>query len=415
MSLNSVSGKTFFEKINPKYNQNKWSQGSAYNNFAENLKEKTGQESDENLHERVSESRTATQIDYRSGKVATELLLQKTGRVEMHAVMETSVRHISYSESDQVRICVEEGYTLKAKVEMDEHRVYIEQKNEDGTYLAYEVNPLEVSEDTTDSVEQLAVETWEMARELLNGGMFTPLDKNMPDAEQSAVEEETAGEETEPITFSEMLKQFEEFVEKRIKEGPPKIQIGGAEFTEEEWERLLKKIDKDIDAYKEELRERLRRRQEQEALNSAAGSVEEELGAESVSEEEVNVTEREALEVSQSEKVRGSSFKERLSGVKKAPYSYLADENGIISYNGVTFVCNDEKQQICLGDMSDTKNVINIPLAEGGCLRVNRDNIGDLAKAIGMFSPEDMGRIMRAIAQDNKVREMELEIDEMTM
>ena len=41
-------------------------------------------------------------------------------------------------------------------------------------------------------------------------------------------------------------------------------------------------------------------------------------------------------------------------------------------------------------------------------------NIGDLAKAIGMFSPEDVNLILRAIAQDNKAREMQMEIDELS-
>lgn len=254
MSLNSVSGKTFLEKINGNYNKSKWSQESAYDSFAGNLMEKAKREVEENLQERVLDNRATTRIDYRSGKVATELLLQKTGRVEMDAVMEVSVRHISYSESDQVKTCVEEGYTLKAKVEVDEHKVYIEQKNEDGTYQAYEVNPLKVSKDSKNPIEQMAVETWETARELLNDGMFTPIDNDASD--------------TEEVTFSEMVDQFEEFVEKKIKEGSPKIQIGGAEFTEEEWERLLKRIDKDIDAYKEELRERIRKQQEEEELKA---------------------------------------------------------------------------------------------------------------------------------------------------
>jgi hypothetical protein len=57
-------------------------------------------------------------------------------------------------------------------------------------------------------------------------------------------------------------------------------------------------------------------------------------------------------------------------------------------------------------------NVLSIPLSKGGCLKVNRDNLGDLAKAIGMFSPEDINLIMRAIAQDTKIKEMQKEIDD---
>ena len=87
------------------------------------------------------------------------------------------------------------------------------------------------------------------------------------------------------------------------------------------------------------------------------------------------------------------------TGDKKVPYSVLA-KDGIIEYNGVVFVCNYEENAICLGDMSDPEDVLTIPLSKGGSLRVNRDNIGDLSKAIGMFSPEDVNLILRAIAQD---------------
>lgn len=360
MSLNSVSGNAFLAKINGQYEKNQKSKESAYNSFAGNLEEKTKKGIEEEAQENVTENQRTTQINYRYGKLATELLLQKTGRVQVHGVMETGVRQISYSESDYVKVCATEGYTLKAQVDMTGHSVYIEQKNEDGTYLAYEVNPLQISKDTDNPVEQMALEAWELTRELVNDGMFTELEEESINGTKPAVSK-AAEEETEEnaVSFEEMVEQFEAFVKQRIKEGPPKIQIGGAEFSEEEWKRLLKKVDKDIDAYKE---------------------------------------------VS-----RGSSFLARLSGEKKAPYSYLADETGTIVYKGVTFVCDDKKQQICLGDMSDKKNVLKIPLSKGGCLCVNRENLDDLAKAIDMFSPEDINRIMRAIAQDTKVKEMELE------
>ena len=84
----------------------------------------------------------------------------------------------------------------------------------------------------------------------------------------------------------------------------------------------------------------------------------------------------------------------------KCPYGYLA-ENGIIEYNGVVFVCDPKTNSICLGDMSETKKVLNISLPSGGNLKVNVDNLGDLAGAVGMFSPEDLNAIMRAIHQYN--------------
>lgn len=93
----------------------------------------------------------------------------------------------------------------------------------------------------------------------------------------------------------------------------------------------------------------------------------------------------------------------------KVPYGYLA-KDGIIEYNGVCFVCDERTNSICLGDMSDEKQVLNIPLSGGGQLRVNRANIGQLSDAIGMFSPEDVNRILRAIAQDTKIQSMKEEI-----
>ena len=96
-----------------------------------------------------------------------------------------------------------------------------------------------------------------------------------------------------------------------------------------------------------------------------------------------------------------------------APYSYLA-KDGIIDYNGVIFVCDTENNAIRLGDTSNPKNCITVNLSNGGSLIVNRDNLGDLAKAIGMFSPEDVNLILRAIAEDAKVQQMKQQIDDET-
>ena len=95
----------------------------------------------------------------------------------------------------------------------------------------------------------------------------------------------------------------------------------------------------------------------------------------------------------------------------KVPYGHLA-EDGTITYNGVVFVCDERTNSICLGDVGDRENTLVIPLSEGGCLKVNRDNLGDLSRAIGMFSPEDVNRIMRAIAKDNKAKQMEAELED---
>lgn len=102
----------------------------------------------------------------------------------------------------------------------------------------------------------------------------------------------------------------------------------------------------------------------------------------------------------------------RMRTAPKVPYGHLA-KDGIIEYNGVVFVCDERTNSICLGNMEDKSQVITVTLSGGGHLKVNRKNIGDLSKAVGMFSPEDLNLIMRAIAQDTKIQSVKKEIDDM--
>lgn len=109
----------------------------------------------------------------------------------------------------------------------------------------------------------------------------------------------------------------------------------------------------------------------------------------------------------------GSSFAQILSDKQvKCPYGYLA-KDGIIQYNGVTFRCDPDTNSICLGDMSDPKKVLNVNLPSGGCLKININNFGDISRAAGMFSHQDLAAIMRAIYQYNhctgKLEEIEQE------
>ena len=101
----------------------------------------------------------------------------------------------------------------------------------------------------------------------------------------------------------------------------------------------------------------------------------------------------------------------QLRQAPKVPYEHLAVD-GVINYNGVCFVCDAESNSICLGDMTDKENVLTITLSGGGHLKVNRNNIGDLSKAAGMFSPEDLNLIMRAVALDTKIQSMKKEIED---
>ena len=109
---------------------------------------------------------------------------------------------------------------------------------------------------------------------------------------------------------------------------------------------------------------------------------------------------------------RGVRLNRRIEGKDKVPYGEMA-ENGVIEYEGVVFVCDYDHNRLTLGDTSNEKNCINIPLSGGGSLLVNRNNIDALSKAIGMFSPEDVNRILRALAQDKKIQEMKKELDDM--
>lgn len=113
-----------------------------------------------------------------------------------------------------------------------------------------------------------------------------------------------------------------------------------------------------------------------------------------------------------SSKVRGQELFDRINGKKKAPYSGLADENGMIEHNGVIFQCDYRTNSINLGDVNDRDNVLTIPLTEGGCLNVHRDSLGQLSKAISLFSPADINLILRAIAQDTKVQQMKHQIED---
>lgn len=65
----------------------------------------------------------------------------------------------------------------------------------------------------------------------------------------------------------------------------------------------------------------------------------------------------------------------------KVSYGNLA-QDAVINYNGVCFVYDERTNSICLGNMEEKDKVINITLSGGGHLRVNRDNISDLAKVI---------------------------------
>ncbi len=183
-------------------------------------------------------------------------------------------------------------------------------------------------------------------------------------------------------------------IAEKIKNGEtePTFSIGSATFTVKEWNKLLDKVDKN----NEEVR--LEQERHKEALEKEA--LEKKKGTDSL-----------YLDM-HSESTKRNYYLEKLTGTyRTCPYDNLA-QNGVISYKGVDFVCDYEKNAICLGDMSNSKDVLTIPLEDGGSLMVNRNNLGDLAQAISMFTPEDINRIMRAIADDNRAQSAQKEIED---
>lgn len=81
-------------------------------------------------------------------------------------------------------------------------------------------------------------------------------------------------------------------------------------------------------------------------------------------------------------------------------YFRLADETGVINYNGTIFTCDYKSNALKLGDCSNLRNCIQIALSGGGSLIVNKDNIDELINAISMFSSEDVARILRTVQKE---------------
>ena len=72
------------------------------------------------------------------------------------------------------------------------------------------------------------------------------------------------------MTVEEALLEFYAFIEDRIKNGPPKYMIGSSEFSVEEWDKLLEDFDDQLDAIREEMRERIEKLKEQQLLAEAS-------------------------------------------------------------------------------------------------------------------------------------------------
>ncbi len=216
------------------------------------------------------------------------------------------------------------------------------------------------------------------------------------------------------------------------KEGTDSKTIG--EFSEEEWEKLLDKVDNAIEEYQADLEERKeeamdkQKEQTESYIMGASANRDQEyeqsvmLGGsfkvmrfmkiDSMQNDTAHPTKEPDIEDTVAHITAEEAIEKLLGKKKQAPYSTMADEYGIVEYKGVAFQCDYENNRLCLGDVSNKENCITVPLEQGGCLVFNRNNVDDLVKAIGMFSPGDVNRIMRAIAQDAKLKKTQLEIED---
>lgn len=188
------------------------------------------------------------------------------------------------------------------------------------------------------------------------------------------------------VDYMELIANYKKEIYEKVKnnETEEEIATGGASYTQSKWRKLMESVDEQIEDIKEQQEERAEQQKEKAEAKRIY--------------EAVSAGKKPTLEISHKN--------------SNVPYGELA-QNGVITYNGVTFVCDERTNSICLGDMSDKSKVLNIALSGGGCLKVNRDNIGDLSACVGMFSPEDLNLIMRAIVQDTKAQEMQLEKEDM--
>ncbi len=222
--------------------------------------------------------------------------------------------------------------------------------------------------------------------------------------------------------------------EDKTEDGKPKT-IG--EFSEKEWDQLLDKVDNAIEDYKADLKEREKeamekQKEQRESYILGAGNNEDKQFEERVlmdngSFRTMRFMKIDSMDIGASAEMEQPDIEDTIDDMvaeeaiqklldkgNRAPYSLMADENGIVKYKGVEFRCDYENNRLCLGDVSNPKNCITVGLERGGCLVFNRENIDDLVKAIDMFSPEDINRIMRAIAQDAKLRQMQVQIEDET-
>ncbi|MBD5444993.1 MAG: hypothetical protein HDR29_05515 [Lachnospiraceae bacterium] len=385
MNVNGITKQAYYENNNSVKTNNKKSGHGFYESLSENINDMNG-----NSQKSAVAPKSSVPTKPYAYRNVPSVESYDSDIVNVSSVTGCEVRQITYSDSDYVKVFAKQGYTLMMQVDMDNRSVYVERRMEDGSVSGYEVEFDKIADDTDNPIELAALEAWGK----------TLLEKKVAG---------TSGEsKEEAISIEEALKQFYEFIQDRIKNGPPKYAIGNSEFSQDEWEKLLASIDEQLEDIKEEVEDRVEKIEAMQLRAELEKEKEEENKAPTNSKQYISADEVAGLDSTQLVEKALLRGREEYEGV---PYGYLA-KNGVIEYNGVTFVCDKEHKAIHLGDTSDKNKCITIPLSKGGCLIVNRDSLGGLARAIGMFSPEDVNLIMRAIAEDAKIQQMKQQIDE---
>ncbi|MCM1387455.1 MAG: hypothetical protein NC231_09015 [Bacillus sp. (in: Bacteria)] len=253
MNVNGIGKQNYYEKTNSAKGNPKAGGSGFYESLSENLSEKAGAEQNK---ESAAVSKTAgapaaAGYPY-TGAASRAAGVYESENAAASVVSECEARGIIYQESDYMKVYAAEGFRLMAQVNVDKRSVYIERKNDDGTVNGYEVNMDKLDKDTTDPIGQAALEAWEA----------------------KISEEEADGEkELEELTFEEALLKFYEYIEDRIKNGPPKYLIGNSEYSIKEWDKLIEGVDGQLDAIKEELRERIEKMKEQMMKADAANEL----------------------------------------------------------------------------------------------------------------------------------------------
>lgn len=245
-----------------------------------------------------------------SASIQSQIALHKSGRVSLGAVIECRAKNLSYAQSDNVKVCAEQGYTFKAQVYADRHQVYLEKKMDSGEVIGYEINPLELDPNTEDPIEQMALESWKMASRAAMGEhpsfhtadleqalpkgsqKATPTNNALTEGQAQAEEDvaSEAGPDYEDLSLEQALQKFYDFVEDRIKNGDPKYPIGATEISVKAWNRLIEKIDAEIDAAKEALRQEIQKTKEegeQKAHLHAKSIFDSELSEDAVTPEQI--------------------------------------------------------------------------------------------------------------------------------